>query len=320
VEEGQVIARLGSIAHVQAALTTARFELINAQQGLDHLYEDAELVTVQTQLVLANARDALDDAEYKWRVQQQGNRASDERIDETEANLVLAQNAVDRAKRAYDRLSGRAEDDSNRALALSNYAGARMQRDSVQRNLNWYTGHPSEIEQKILDAEVAEAEAALMTAEREYAKVEDGADQERVELAEARLENARAAVLAAEQTLTDMELRANFSGTISDVYIRNGEFVGPGQPIALLADLTELVIETTDLNEIDVALIAVGDPVTITFDALPEVGILGTLTFIASKANEGVGVNYPVEIHLDEAFPENVRWGMTAFVDIDLGD
>ncbi|MGD8552618.1 MAG: HlyD family efflux transporter periplasmic adaptor subunit, partial [Anaerolineales bacterium] len=143
-------------------------------------------------------------------------------------------------------------------------------------------------------------------------------DPEAVELAEARLANAEAAVQAAEQALDDAELRANFNGTVSEVYVREGEFVAPGQPILVMADLENLKVETTDLNEIDVAQIEIGNTATVTFDALPDVSLQGTVTYIAPKASEGTGVNYPVEIRLDDKLPQDVRWGMTAFVDIEL--
>jgi hypothetical protein len=44
----------------------------------------------------------------------------------------------------------------------------------------------------------------------------------------------------------------------------------------------------------------------------------GSLTYIAPKAGVGSGVNYLVEARLEEAFPQSVRWGMTAFVDIQI--
>lgn len=318
VEEGTLLAQLGNAEQARAALTGAELELINARQALDDLHENAALYTAQARLALANARDFLDDTEYDWRVQQEGYRASDETIDEAEANLILAENEVDRAKDAYDRLSGRPEDDAARALALSNLSAARQHRDAIIRRLNWYKGFPTEIEQGVLDAELSEAEARVAAAERDYEQVKDGPDPDAVELAEARLANAKAAVQAAQQALEDTELRAAFAGTVSEVYIREGEFVAPGQPILVLADLENLIVETTDLNEIDVAQIAVGNTATVTFDALPDVSLQGTVTYIASKASEGTGVNYPVEIHFEQALPESVRWGMTAFVDIEL--
>jgi HlyD family secretion protein len=314
VEEGQALAQLSSIEQARAAVTAAELEYINADQALDNLLENAELFSAQAQLALANARDLLDKAEYKWTVRQEGNRASTNTIRGAEANLVLAEEEVDRAQSAYDQARG----DGSRALALSNLTAAKNHRDSIQRNINWYLGAPDELEQALLDAELAEAQATVAAAEREYEKVKDGPDPEALELAQARFDNAKASLNAAEQALADTELRAAFEGTISDIFIRNYEFVAPGQAIMLLADLSELVIETTDLNEIDVAQIEVGYPASITFDALPDVVLEGTLTYIAPKSSQGTGVNYLVEVQLEGDFPESVRWGMTAFVDIQV--
>lgn len=318
VKQGDVLAQLGNAEQARAALTAAELELIDARQALDDFHDNAEIATALARLELANTRDALDDTDYKWRVRQEGFRASDDLIDETEAALVLAEKAVDRAKNSYDRLSGRSEFDEARALALTKYSAARQHRDDLKRRLNWYNGAPTDIEQAMLDAELAEAEARLAVAERDYEKVKDGPDPEALELAEARLANAEASVNAAEQRLADMQLQAAFDGTVSEVYIRAGEYVGPGQPILVLADLSQLVIETTDLNEIDVAQIAIDDLATVTFDALPDVSLQGIVTYIAPKASEGTGVNYPVELKVDGDLPDEVRWGMTAFVDIEL--
>ena len=83
-----------------------------------------------------------------------------------------------------------------------------------------------------------------------------------------------------------------------------------------VGDLEHLQVETTDLNEIDAAEIAEGDVVTITFDALEDV-LEGTVVSVAPKASEGSGVNYTVVVKLDD-WPEGLRWGMTAFVDIEI--
>ena len=78
-----------------------------------------------------------------------------------------------------------------------------------------------------------------------------------------------------------------------------------------------LDVETTDLNEIDAARVAVGDSVKVTFDALSDVVVIGKVKSIAPKASEGSGVNYTVVVELSE-WPETLRWGMTAFVDIEV--
>jgi HlyD family secretion protein len=67
-----------------------------------------------------------------------------------------------------------------------------------------------------------------------------------------------------------------------------------------LADLGHLRVETTDLNEIDVARLDVGNNAIITFDALPNVSVEGKVVRIAPKASEGSGVNYTAVVELDE--------------------
>jgi multidrug resistance efflux pump len=87
----------------------------------------------------------------------------------------------------------------------------------------------------------------------------------------------------------------------------------------LLADLNQLQVETTDLNEIDVARILEGAPVEITFDAIPDVRLQGVVERIAARSSEGSGVNYSVIVSMDNP-PEKLRWGMTAFVDIKVAE
>ena len=87
--------------------------------------------------------------------------------------------------------------------------------------------------------------------------------------------------------------------------------------ILVLADLSQLQVETTDLSEIDVAQIVVGDKAKVTFDALVDVVVEATVTRISDRASTGSGVNYRVVLELDE-IPSGLRWGMTAFVDIEI--
>jgi multidrug resistance efflux pump len=162
------------------------------------------------------------------------------------------------------------------------------------------------------------AEARLQTAERDYELKKSGPDPEDVALAEARIDNAQAQLTAAEAALDDLLLLAPIPGTVTELSVKLGEWIAPGQPLLQLADLSELHIETTDLNEIDVARVNIGDTALVTFDALPDAVLNGKVTRIAPKASAGAGVNYTVWIELDE-IPDALRWGMTAFVDIEVG-
>ncbi|UCF28914.1 MAG: HlyD family efflux transporter periplasmic adaptor subunit, partial [Chloroflexota bacterium] len=165
--------------------------------------------------------------------------------------------------------------------------------------------------------EVALLEAQIENGYRDFETFRSGPDPEDVALAEARITNAEAQLAAAREAIADRELVAPYDGIISAVNVNPNEWVAPGSPVLLIGDLDHLQVQTTDLSEIDVAQIAPGDPAIVTFDALPELVLGGTVISIAPKADEGAGVNFPVIIELDD-IPAALRWGMTAFVDIEL--
>lgn len=317
VERGAVLLRLEGREELQAQLAAARMELVNAREDLDDLYEQAPFIAAETKLELANARDALNDAERRLTWQQKGNRATSKTIEAAKAQLVLAEEAVRDANRNYNAVKDLAKNDPKRASALVALDRARDARDAARATLNWYTGEPTDIDQAIMEAEVDVAMQRVSQATQKLEKWRAGPDAGELARLQERLASAQAQVDAAEAALQKLELTAPFSGTVGDIFINEGEWLSPGQPVILLANLASLQVETTDLNEIDVAQIAVGDRVVLSFDAFPELVTQGTVTWIAEKASEGAGVNYRVEIAFDE-IPEEVRWGMTAFVDIEL--
>jgi HlyD family secretion protein len=314
VEAGQVLARIGNEQALQAAVAAASLELVAAQQALDDIHTEAGMRAAQAQLELANARDAVREAERKWQFQQEGQRGSSTTVRAAEAELALAKDAMDHAERNANKFSS---DDPEHAQDYKNYAAAVQRYRTALASVNWYKGHPTEIQQEVLDGEVAAAQAQFEAAQIEWEKWMDGPAEDEVALAEAWLSNSQAQLLAAEAELAELEIKAPFTGTISELYVRESEWVAMGSSLFLLADLQNLEVQTTDLNEIDVARIRVGNPATITFDSLPDTVVTGTVVSIAPKADEGSGVNYAVLVELSEV-PEQLRWAMTAFVDVEV--
>jgi multidrug efflux pump subunit AcrA (membrane-fusion protein) len=319
VEAGAVLLILAGREQLEAARAAANVELVAAQQALDDVNDMAEVARAAAQSELANAREALRVAKYTWEVQQEGNRANSDTIRTARARLVLAESEVDDAQDEYDSTHGSSSEDPAKAAALAAWMAAKKARDAALRALNWYTGHPTEIQQAMLDADVAVAEARVAAAERALARMQDGPDPDTLAQAEARLANARAQMRFAEAALSDSALRAPFNGTLAAVEIREREWASPGQTLIVLADLSSLEVETTDLNEIDAARVVPGANAIVTFDALPDVQVEATVLSVAPKASEGSGVNYTVVLSLDQV-PERLRWGMTAFVDIEATD
>jgi HlyD family secretion protein len=306
VRQGEVLATLEKES-LSTQIILAEADLVSAKKALENLW-DTDQRRAMAQLTLAQARDALEDAEYKWYVQQEGNRASGETIAASKANLVLAEKEVEKAEGEYNKYSGRSEDDPLRALARSNLAAARQKRDSILRNLNWYLGYPTETDQAILDAELEVARANLREAELELEKLENGPDPDDVAAAEAR-------ITAAEATLALVNIKMPFSGTITAVDIKSADSVSPGQPVIQLADLSRLFVEV-DISEVDINRVSVGQEVRITFDADLEREYIGEIVEVGLIGNNLQGVvNFKVTVEMLDA-DQSVRPGLTAAVNI----
>jgi HlyD family secretion protein len=299
VGEGQVLARLKGREELQAAITTARFEVASAQKALDDLSDVAHKSSIQTQEAISIAAKQVRDAQYML----DNFTIPPEQENMTAMQAVEAMRGrLDQARTTFEPYKFKSEYDSTRKKFKEDLDEAQSDYNAAVRRLEYETA-----------LEVAMAN--LDQAQEDYATWKAGPDPADVTVAQARLDNANAKLAAAEAALQDRELKAPFSGTVSELFIRRGEWITLGQPVLMLADLGNLRVETTDLNEIDAARVHPGDSVILTFDALPEVVVNGVVQSIAPKAAQGSGVNYTVIIEPDE-LPETLRWGMTAFADI----
>ena len=294
----------------EALIAAAAMELTAAEKALADLYENHAVMASQAQLILANAQDELDDAEYRWRVRQEGNRASQDTIAAAEANLVLADREVDTAQKAFNRLSGKPSDDPHRAVALSNLVAAKNHRDDILRQLNWYTGSPTEIDQAILDAEVAIAQAQVEKALLDWNTLKQGPDPEELALAESRVNNARAQLAAAQaenpteeqlavsQALIDtaaanLELvqvqvdksviAAPVPGVVLSRNVEVGESVGPGSTLLVIGQLEDLTL-TVYVPEDQYGRINLGDKTVVTSDSFPDTSFQARVVRIADEA------------------------------------
>jgi multidrug efflux pump subunit AcrA (membrane-fusion protein) len=308
------------------------------------------------QLAQAQARDPADDvAVAQARVEQVRSQLAQVRAQDPAPEVALAQVEVERSKIAlddtqneYNKALDRPWEDQDirdgwaKQLdqAKLNYRAAQAGLDAANKARR---AHALSI--PVLEAQLAEAQALLsqaqdaqeayqitldllradiVAAEAQLAYLRawdnpyrDQATAEEIAQLEARLEQARTAVSDIEQQIADTTLVAPFAATCGLVDVRVGERVSPGQTLITLGDLDTMRVETTDLDEIDVVRVSVGQAVTVAFDALPDRVFDGQVTRISPMAEPGSGgVHYTVIVELQEMDPV-LRWGMTAFVDIE---
>ena len=140
--------------------------------------------------------------------------------------------------------------------------------------------------------------------------------QASLRLAEADLDLAESRLSEAQTALTQTEIRAPFAGTVASVDIELGEQALAGQAVITIGDQSGWLIETTDLSELEVVRIAVGDRATVSLDALRDLSVSGTVERIQVRGtNDDGGVVFAVSIRPDVHHPE-LRWGLTATVRI----
>lgn len=140
-----------------------------------------------------------------------------------------------------------------------------------------------------------------------------------IEMANADVQRAQAAVEIAQANLAQGTLVAPYDGVVASLPVVAGEFVRSDQAVITLATLNMLQVETTDLREGDIPNIRMGDPANIFVEALNKT-IPGKIIRISPIADTvGGDVVFKVTIAPNEQ-PADLRWGMTAEVEIQSGN
>lgn len=146
-----------------------------------------------------------------------------------------------------------------------------------------------------------------------------GAPPELQEAADARLKQAQAALAATKALLAQATLTAPFDGTIVAINANPGQYTQPGQGMVTIGDLEQLQVETTDLSELEITHIRLGQIVRIHVDALDS-KLTGKIIAISPRSGmSGGDVVYKVTIALDQQI-EGLRWGMKTDVEIQTSE
>jgi len=357
VAQQEVAAQQATLDHLLAgasAQVIARADRENAQQIAQ---AEVALRVKEKQLQQAQAQDpAQEVAAAQALVEQLQAQVAQVRAQNPEAEVRVAQVELERAKIALDdtqdeynkALDRPWEDQEIRDAwakrleqAQLSYRAAQARLDGARSVQRAHTLSLSALEAQIAAAQArleqaVEAQEAyditldILADEAETARLQledlstwenpyrDQATDEEIAQVEARLDQARWAAAQIEQQIEDASVRAPLAGIVGLTDVRMGELVAPGQILVVLGDPGTLRVETTDLDEIDVVQVSLGQEAAVTFDALPDRVFTGTVTRISPMAEPGSGgVHYTAVIELEEVDPV-LRWGMTAFVDIEV--
>jgi len=196
---------------------------------------------------------------------------------------------------------------SDREAARANLAEAELTFRRAQTNF----------EQKISPA-----------AEFDRARAARDAARANVSAIDRRIEQARANLAAARDTLSKTTMTAPMGGIITALPVEEGEVAvigtmnNPGTKLLTIADMS-VVEAVMEVDETDIPNVSVGQTASVTIDAYPNQTFSGIVTEVGSSPMTNISggaeaINFEVKIQLDKP-PATVRPGFSASADIVTG-
>jgi len=339
VEAGQPLARLETddlalqAAQAEAALAAAEAQLaqlLAPPRPEEIALQEANVQAVQAQVSAAAAnRDQLTAGAGAAQI-----AAAEAQVASAQAQQKIALDAHDRTmecrtvtrpdgtKKEVCPALGTREEEARYNLHAADVAlaAAQVQLDALLAG--------AEDQVRAAEANVWAAAAQRDAAQAQLDLLLAGPTEEQIQAAQAAVDQARVALDQARLRLEQATLTTPMSGTVTALRVQPGEMASAGQPAVVLSDLAALEVKV-NLDETDVARVAVGQEAQVGLDAFPGVEMAGEVTYIAPVAQAQAGVVlYPVTIRLAPADPSTtdgtsasgqalpVRAGMTADVTI----
>jgi HlyD family secretion protein len=345
-----------SITSAQRAVDQARTALQSTQNSASQAKTNAQLALQNSVNALTQTQSKFSTAQQNWQhVQDTGtdptnpsttdstgkkkpntlNEAQRQQyydaFVQAQAALDSAQNAVTQAQVAYDNARQKEVTDIEQALAAVQDAQATldvlMNPDAndlaqAQAAVTQAQTQLTSLQKGGTQASLASAQAQVSQAQANLDKLTAPATNADLASAEANVLQAQASVDTAQHNLDKATLVAPFDGVVSAVGLQVGANTGGSSSTSsassiTLVDRSQLYINVS-LSETDAAKVAVGQPVTITFDAMPDVTLSGTVATIAPAATTSQNVvTYPVQINFDVGTTP-IKIGMSATADIQI--
>ena len=193
---------------------------------------------------------------------------------------------------------------------------ASTDRDEAKRNLDALKkleqqGAASAGEVREAENALARADAQLTFLRQKQTKRYSNAELARVAAQQA---EAQAAYDAAQDVLAKSNVRAPFAGIVYSLPAKQGGFVAAGDLLLQLADLRSVVVRAF-VDEPDVARLAPGEPIEITWDAVPGRVWRTTVTSIPStvklRGSRNVGETTSIVDNKDLKLLPNINVGVT---------
>jgi len=174
----------------------------------------------------------------------------------------------------------------------------------------------SSVEMAELQVEIAEEQVKSARAQYEASSTDIARASWRI--AKLNLEIAELSLESAELSLEKAIIVAPFDGVVTDVTITEGKEISTAAlatPAISLVDTSEIEMRGF-IDEIDIAIVKVGQAANITLDALPDEEVKAEVAFISPIGTTLIGVVYYETTITLESPDEGLKDGMTATAEV----
>ncbi len=193
---------------------------------------------------------------------------------------------------------------------------ARADRDAAQRNLDalsrlQQSGAASPGEVRVAQGQFSAADAQVKLLESKQTQRYSRPEVARVA---AQGSEAQSAYAAAEDILSQLVIRAPFDGIVYSLPVRQGAYVNPGDLVLQEADLSKVLVRSF-VDEPDVARLAPGETIEVTWDAMPGQVWKGSVSAVPAAVKlhgtRNVGETTCVVANRDFKLLPNINVGVT---------
>jgi HlyD family secretion protein len=306
VKAGDVLATQVQDSKTQSSLEA---NLVIAQENLAQLTSpeavaNAKLAVTNAQSDVINAQYGVNNLQY-WQ--------NNSLIQDQYANVVIAKANLDKAQNAYDNANvGEYINNVGEASLTQALYNAQQAYNAAFNSYSTYSQKPTQRQVDAAQAKLDLANATLAQAKAYLAALTGGtvpADATGTDLLQ--LKQAQLAVQTAQDNLDENTLTAPFDGTITQAHAVPGAIVSAGTQVFRIDNLSDLVV-AVQVTEIDINGISIGQPATITFNAIPNKTYKGTViqTDLAGTVSQN-STTFSVNVQITNADAQ-IKPGMAA--------
>ena len=299
----------------------ARESLAEAKKRLEQLKEQIRLEKIANKRGVMDAENSLKIANLRYKlltsetVRDENKKRAEASVTQEKVNLDLVKTEHDRNVKLYEQ---ELISESSLEASQAQYRSAEARYKSAQEQLKLVEKPASEVELELAQADIKKSEFSLdlakeriaaepsrdMDIELQQQKIVQAEDslklaltnQKQIDRKEHDLASASSALKRSQGQLDlrqieydDTVIKAPISGTILEKQVEEGQVItsrlssiasSEGQTLVTMADLNTVFV-VTEVDETDIGKVNIGQPVTITVEAYPDMPFEGQVLKIA---------------------------------------